>query len=47
MALSQKGHKFLNIIAKNLQGDFPEPLPKNPYQLKWQIPMDLLMRNEQ
>jgi len=42
---SQKGHKFLNIIAKNLQGHFPEPLPKNPYQLKWQIPMDLLVRN--
>ncbi|MEN8216696.1 MAG: tetratricopeptide repeat protein [Pseudomonadota bacterium] len=44
---SQKGHKFLNLIVKKLQGDFPEPLRKNPYQLKWQIPMDLLMRNEQ
>jgi len=41
---SQKGHKFLNIIARNLQGNFPEPLPKNPYQLKWQIPMDLLVK---
>jgi TPR repeat protein len=45
---SKKGHKFLNTIARNLQGHFPEPLPKNPYQLKWQIPMDLLVkeRNE-
>jgi len=41
---SQKGHKFLNIIARNLQGNFPEPLPKNPYQVKWQIPMDLLVK---
>jgi TPR repeat protein len=44
---SKKGHKFLNTIARNLQGDFPEPLPKNPYRVEWQIPMDLLMRNEQ
>jgi TPR repeat protein len=45
---SKKGHKFLNTIARNLQGHFPEPLPKNPYRVEWQIPMDLLVkeRNE-
>jgi len=41
---SKKGHKFLSIIARNLQGQFPNPLPKNTYRVEWRIPTDLLVK---
>ncbi len=41
---SKKGHKFLSIIALNLQGQFPNPLPKNAYRIEWRIPTDLLVK---
>ncbi len=39
---SKKGHKFLSIIALNLQGEWTEPLPKNPYRVEWHISTELL-----
>ena len=41
---SKKGHKFLNIIALNLHGQFPNPSLKDTYRIEWRIPTDLLIK---
>jgi len=41
---SKKGHSFLSIIAHNLAGEFPDPLPKNPYRVEWYVPTDLFVK---
>lgn len=38
---SYKGHIFLNVIANKLNGQFPEPVPNNPYYVEWLVPIDL------
>jgi len=43
---SKKGHNFLNIIAHNLEGEFPEPLSNNPYRVEWYVPTDLFVKKE-
>jgi len=41
---SKKGHKFLSLIALNLQGQFPNPLPKDTYRIEWRMPTDLVVK---
>jgi CRISPR-associated Csx2 family protein len=40
---SYKGHKFLNLIAQKLNGQFPKPVPKNLYHVEWRVPTHLLI----
>jgi signal transduction histidine kinase len=43
---SYKGHIFLNIIAQKLKGQFPEPVPNNPYHVEWRVPVHLFTTEE-
>jgi CRISPR-associated Csx2 family protein len=43
---SKKGQKFLSMIARNLQGQFPQPLPKNAYWVELHLPTNLFVKEK-